>query len=76
MGTGRAINKLKWDRKEGRRVALGGSDGRLYVYDIGDMAFPRDSEWTEMQKAISLIAGSGQTSSIAQNDAGRIVAGR
>ncbi|PPQ79668.1 hypothetical protein CVT25_003242 [Psilocybe cyanescens] len=76
VGTGRAINKLKWDKKEGRRVALGGSDGRLYIYDIGDMAFPRDSEWTDMQKAVSLIAGSGQMNSTAQNDGARIVAGR
>jgi dynein intermediate chain len=40
VGSGRAINKLQWDRKDGRRAALGGSDGKLYVYDIGDMAIP------------------------------------
>ncbi|KAH9176034.1 WD40 repeat-like protein [Lactarius sanguifluus] len=40
-----ALNKLQWDRKDGRRAILGGSEGRLYVYDIGDMAIPRETEW-------------------------------
>ncbi|KDR67965.1 hypothetical protein GALMADRAFT_272810 [Galerina marginata CBS 339.88] len=76
VGTGRAINKLQWDRKEGRRAALGGSDGRLYIYDIGDMALPRESEWTDMQKTVASIVGSGQANGIAESDAARIVAGR
>lgn len=58
VGSGlKAINKLQWDRKEGRRAALGGSDGKLYIYDIGDMAIPRESEWTDMQKTIAGMAG-------------------
>jgi len=40
VGANRAINKLEWDRKDGRRAALGSSDGKLYIYDIGDMAIP------------------------------------
>jgi dynein intermediate chain len=56
VGSGRAINKLHWDRKEGRRAAMGGSDGRLYIYDIGDMAVTRESDWTDMQK---VAAGGG-----------------
>ena len=44
VGSGRALNKLHWERKDKRRAALGGSDGRLYSYDIGDMALPRESE--------------------------------
>lgn len=60
VGSGlKAINKLQWDRKEGRRAALGGSDGRLYIYDIGDMAIPRESEWTDMQKTIAGMVGGG-----------------
>jgi dynein intermediate chain len=75
VGTGRAINKLQWDRKDGRRVALGGSDGRLYVYDIGDMAIPRESEWTDMQKTVSGIVGGGQANGTV-DDSTRVVAGR
>lgn len=55
MGSGRAINKLQWDKKDGRRAALGGSDGKLYIYDIGDMAIPRETEWTDMQKSLGAI---------------------
>ncbi|KAG5721336.1 Cytoplasmic dynein 1 intermediate chain 1 [Termitomyces sp. T112] len=57
VGSGRAINKLQWDRKDGRRAALGGSDGHLYVYDIGDMALPRESEWTDLQKTLAGTVG-------------------
>jgi len=55
VGSGRAINKLQWDKKDGRRAALGGSDGKLYIYDIGDMAIPRETEWTDMQKSLGAI---------------------
>ncbi|KAF9048239.1 WD40 repeat-like protein [Hymenopellis radicata] len=75
-GSGRAINKLQWDHKDGRRVALGGSDGKLYVYDIGDLALPKESEWNELQKTISGISGGGpgvQTNGTATDG---IVAGR
>lgn len=74
MGAGRAINKLQWDRKDGRRAALGGSDGKLYIYDIGDMAMTKDSDWTDMQKTVAGIVGGGQTNGIDVD--GRIVAGR
>jgi dynein intermediate chain, cytosolic len=73
VGTDRAINKLQWDRKDGRRTALGGSDGKLYIYDIGDMAIPRESEWTDLQKCISNMSGSGQG---AANGLGDSVLGR
>lgn len=77
VGSNRAINKLEWDKKDGRRAALGSSDGKLYIYDIGDMGIPRESEWTDLQRTIASIAG---TSLNASNlDVGgdpRILAGR
>lgn len=76
VGSGRAINKLGWDRKDGRRAALGGSDGKLYIYDIGDMAIPRESEWTDMQKTVAGLVGGGQTNGVVDVEASRIVAGR
>ena len=48
---------MEWDRKDGRKVVLGSSDGRLYIYDIGDAAIPRESEWTDLQKTLAGIAG-------------------
>jgi dynein intermediate chain, cytosolic len=48
---------MEWDKKDGRRVALGSSDGRLYIYDIGDAGVPRESEWTDLQKTLGGLAG-------------------
>ncbi|KAJ7576962.1 cytoplasmic dynein intermediate chain [Mycena floridula] len=77
VSSDRALNKLEWDRKDGRRIAVGGSDGKLYVYDIGDMAIPRESEWNEMQKTISGIVGGGaQANGVAESDSVKITAGR
>ena len=78
VGQGRAINKLQWDHKDGRRAALGGSDGKLYIYDIGDMALPRETEWTDLQKTVAgmMGGGGGQTNGASEGDATRIVAGR
>jgi len=62
IGAGRAINKLEWDRKDGRRVALGGSDGKLYIYDIGDMGVPRETEWADLQRTIANMQSGGKES--------------
>ncbi|KAI9511562.1 WD40 repeat-like protein [Russula earlei] len=61
VSTEHALNKLQWDRKDGRRAIIGGNDGRLYVYDIGDIAIPRETEWNDMQKTVAGFVG-GQTS--------------
>ncbi|KAF7356841.1 WD-REPEATS-REGION domain-containing protein [Mycena venus] len=58
VGSGRALNKLQWN-KDGRHAALGGSDGRLYVYDIGDMGTSRESEWQELSKVVAGIKENG-----------------
>ena len=80
VGQGRAINKLQWDLKDGRRAAMGGSDGKLYIYDIGDMALPRETEWADLQRTIAGMVGGGggtvQTNGIADTDATRSVNGR
>jgi dynein intermediate chain len=64
VSAGRALNKLSWDRKDGRRAALGGSDGRLYIYDIGDLAIPRESEWVDLQKTLTNLGGSATASAV------------
>lgn len=78
VGSNRAINKLKWDCKDGRRAALGGSDGKLYIYDIGDMSIPRESEWTDLQKTLAgLQGGSGVGAPVVDGEpGGRVTAGR
>ena len=77
IGSERAINKLEWDRKDGRRVALGGSDGKLYIYDIGDMALPRESEWTDLQRTIAgVVSGGVQTNGAVEDTGSRSIVGR
>lgn len=58
----RALNKLQWDQ-EGKKVVIGSSDGRVHVYDVGELCKPRDEEWNIMQTTISEM--------IDNNDPGR-----
>ena len=76
VSPGRAINKMQWDKKDGRRVALGGSDGKLYIYDIGDTGVPRESEWTDMQRTVAGFAGAGQSGHGEGDGGARVTAGR
>lgn len=66
-GTGRALNKVRWDKRDGRRLATGGADGRLYVYDVGSMAIPREEEWVELQKTLARLKGGAINSSNLDN---------
>ncbi|KAL8287662.1 hypothetical protein RQP46_003520 [Phenoliferia psychrophenolica] len=50
----RGLNKLAWDRREGRRAAIGSSDGKVYVYEISqELATPRENEWDLMRATLS-----------------------
>ncbi|KAJ2930444.1 hypothetical protein H1R20_g6648, partial [Candolleomyces eurysporus] len=72
---GRGLNRLQWDHKEGRRAALGGSDFPLYIYDIGGMALPRETEWADLQRVIAGMVGGGQADG-AVDDPSKIINGR
>ena len=37
VGNGKALNKIQWD-KEGRKVAIGSSDARVHIYDVGEVS--------------------------------------
>jgi len=56
----RAINKLAWDRNPvSRKVSLGSSDGKVYIYDVADkLVQPRDNEWADMQKTVQGLTAS------------------
>jgi dynein intermediate chain len=64
VGDGHALNKMSWDRKDGKHVALGGSDGNLSVYHIGETAVAKESDWTDLQRTVQAMlhqGGSGMT---------------
>ena len=50
----------------------------MYIYDIGDMAIPRETEWTDLQRTLTSMqsghAGGGPI--IAGNGVDGMVAGR
>lgn len=36
----RGLNKLAWDKREGKRAAIGSSDGKVYVYELSQGTSP------------------------------------
>ncbi|KAL9936442.1 hypothetical protein V8E36_004510 [Tilletia maclaganii] len=52
----RALNKLAWDRKDGRRCALGSSDGKVYIYELAEsLALPAEDEFLKFQSTVSRV---------------------
>lgn len=43
----RSLNKVAWDRDEGRRLAVGGLDGVLSVFDVGEAVSGKDGATSE-----------------------------
>ncbi|KAJ1832011.1 hypothetical protein LPJ63_003863 [Coemansia sp. RSA 2711] len=50
--SGRALNKLAWDRP-GRRIAAGGADGSVYIYDVGDLSTPRPDDCAKFARVVA-----------------------
>lgn len=46
-----SLNKLKW-HKDGKKIAVGSSDGYIHVYDIGDLSIPSSDENGTLQKTV------------------------
>lgn len=63
VGAGRALNKVGWDRKEGRKLAMGGAEGKVYVYDVGTLASPAEDEWFAMQKTVARLLSATSSAS-------------
>ncbi|CAD6889457.1 unnamed protein product [Tilletia controversa] len=58
----RALNKLAWDRKDGRRCALGSADGRVYVYELAEsLAVPTEDEFVKFQSTVGRLLKGGQS---------------
>ena len=58
----RSLNKLAWERNEGRRVAVGGMDGVVTVfevgYDLGGLE-TRAEEWTGVKRLVGRLEAVG-----------------
>lgn len=55
----KSLNKVAWDANEGKRLAVGGLDGALTVFEVGAALGGKDSarteEWTAMKKLVARL---------------------
>nr|XP_061799157.1 dynein, cytoplasmic 1, intermediate chain 2a-like isoform X2 [Nerophis lumbriciformis] len=50
-----ALNRIRW-APSGKEIAVGDSDGRVIVYDIGEqIAVPRNDEWSRFVRTLAEI---------------------
>ncbi|ORY05059.1 WD40-repeat-containing domain protein [Clohesyomyces aquaticus] len=58
----RSLNKVAWERNEGRKVAVGGMDGVVTVFEVGgDLGGTetRGEEWSGVKRLVGRLEGEG-----------------
>jgi dynein intermediate chain len=59
----RSLNKLAWEKNEGKRVAVGGMDGVVTVFEVGNDlggVETRGEEWSGVKRLIGRLEGMGE----------------
>ena len=56
----RGLNKLAWDRRDGRKAAIGSSDGKVYIYDIGTLSAVNENDYEQFRKTITTMISQGE----------------
>ncbi|XP_078519848.1 cytoplasmic dynein 1 intermediate chain 1 isoform X1 [Lissotriton helveticus] len=49
-----ALNRVRWSHS-GKEVAVGDSDGHLWIYDVGEIAVPHNDEWSRFARTLAEI---------------------
>ncbi|XP_073788027.1 cytoplasmic dynein 1 intermediate chain 1 isoform X4 [Danio rerio] len=49
-----ALNRVRW-ASGGREVAVGDSEGRVWIYDVGELAVPHADDWTRFGRTLMEI---------------------
>ncbi|XP_058520613.1 cytoplasmic dynein 1 intermediate chain 2 isoform X7 [Ochotona princeps] len=49
-----ALNRVRWTHS-GREIAVGDSEGQIVVYDVGEIAVPRNDEWARFGRTLAEI---------------------
>ncbi|KAK5004911.1 hypothetical protein LTR60_006415 [Cryomyces antarcticus] len=56
-----SLNKLAWEKHEGKRVAVGGRDGVVTVFevgaDLGGLDNVRTEDWVAVKKVVNQLGG-------------------
>lgn len=66
----KSLNRVTWEQTEGKRLAVGGLDGAVTVFEVGPDLGGKDSaksdEWTSVKKLVAKLesAATGSTSSV------------
>ena len=55
----RSLNKVAWEENDGKRLAVGGLDGIVTVFDVGNelggVEHTRQEEWTAVKKTVAKL---------------------
>ncbi|ERE72005.1 cytoplasmic dynein 1 intermediate chain 2-like protein [Cricetulus griseus] len=49
-----ALNRVRWTQS-GREIAVGDSEGQIIIYDVGEIAVPRNDEWARFGRTLAEI---------------------
>ncbi|EPE36365.1 WD40 repeat-like protein [Glarea lozoyensis ATCC 20868] len=59
----KSLNRVAWDQTEGKRIATGGIDGAVTVFevgpDLGGKESARNEEWTNVKKLLARLESQG-----------------
>uniref|UniRef100_A0A803JRX9 Dynein cytoplasmic 1 intermediate chain 1 n=1 Tax=Xenopus tropicalis TaxID=8364 RepID=A0A803JRX9_XENTR len=49
-----ALNRVRW-AQSGKEVAVGDSEGRVWIYDVGEFSIPHNDEWSRFARTLMEI---------------------
>jgi dynein intermediate chain len=52
----KSLNKITWDQLDGKRLAVGGLDGMVTVFEVA-MDAPRNEEWASVKRLVGRAEG-------------------
>jgi dynein intermediate chain, cytosolic len=65
----KSLNKLAWEPSDGKRIAVGGIDGALTVFEVasglGGKEDLKAEEWTNVKKLVNRVEAAGQNGVLA-----------
>jgi dynein intermediate chain len=67
----KSLNRIAWEQTEGKRLAVGGLDGAVTVFEVGPDLGGKDSarneEWTSVKKLVARLESTGTGSTNGAN---------